>query len=177
MAAVSSNKVVIKWSLFYIAVSIILTFVYQFLSIDQNSAIKYISFIPYIAFMALALKEFMDELGGYMSYGTAFLTAFKYVVITDILSILFSYIYMTLINPQMYQDAIDAMKTKWQQSGMADEQVNKMAGIFTPFIISLVAFLFLLIAGTIIALIVAAFFKKDKPAFMENDINYTDPAV
>lgn len=180
MAAVSSNKVSVKWALFYVVVSIILTYVYQFLNIDTNSTgIKYIGFIPFIAFMLLAQKEYRDQLGGFMSFGEGFLAGFKYTVIATILGVLFSYIYMTLLNPQLYQRAIETMRTSMQQKGtMSDEQIDKTVAIFSPFVLSLIAFIFLLIVGVIIALIGAAIFKKDRPMFINQDPeNYTDPAV
>src|ERR1700757_4706859 len=110
MAAVSSNKVSIKWSLFLVIVSIILTYIYQFLNIDQTSSIKYINYIPYIAFMLLAQKEYRDQLGGYMTFGEGFLTGFKYAAITAVLLALFMYIYFTLLSPQVFQQIVDASR-------------------------------------------------------------------
>ncbi|MGN6178610.1 MAG: DUF4199 domain-containing protein [Mucilaginibacter sp.] len=179
MAAVSSNKVSVKWSLFYVVVSIILTYVYQFLNLDPTSSIKYISYIPYIAFMFLAQKEYKEELGGFMTFGEGFLTGFKYTVITAVLMALFTYIYFTLLSPQVFQQIIDASKAKMEAKGnLSDDQINTALSFTTPGFTAIIIVIVSIIMGAIISLIGAAIFKKDKPPFFAQDpANYTDPAV
>jgi hypothetical protein len=36
-STISSNKAAVKWALIYVVISIILTYTYQFLNIDQGS--------------------------------------------------------------------------------------------------------------------------------------------
>lgn len=178
MAAISSNKVVIKWSLFYIVVSIILTYVYQFLNVDQTSGIKYINYIPYIAFMLLAQKEYKEELGGYMTFGEGFLAGFKYTAITAVLLALFVYIYFTLLSPQVFQQVIDGSRAKLEARGnLTDDQINTALSFTTVGFTCIILVIWSLIMGTIIALIGAAIFKKERPSFLTNEANYTDPAV
>lgn len=178
MAAISSNKVVIKWSLFYIVVSIILTYVYQFLNVDQTSGIKYINYIPYIAFMLLAQKEYKEELGGYMTFGEGFLAGFKYTAITAVLLALFVYIYFTLLSPQVFQQVIDGSRAKLEARGnLTDDQINTALSFTTVGFTCIILVIGSLIMGTIIALIGAAIFKKERPSFLANEANYTDPAV
>ena len=179
MAAVSSNKVSVKWSLFYVVVSIILTYVYQFLNLDMNSGIKYITYIPYIAFMFLAQKEYKEQLGGFMTFGEGFLTGFKYTVIAAILIALFTYIYFTILSPQIYQQIIDASKAKMEAKGnLSDDQINTALSFTTPGFMAIIIVIVSIIMGAIIALIGAAIFKKDRPAFFAQDpANYSDPAV
>lgn len=179
MAAVSSNKVSIKWALFYVVVSIILTYVYQFLNIDPSSSIKFINYIPYIAFMLLAQKEYKEQLGGFMTFGEGFLAGFKYTMITAILLALFTYIYFTLLSPQVFQQIMDASKAKLEAKGtLSDDQINTALSFTTPGFTAIVVAIGSLIMGTIIALIGAAIFKKERPLFMDHDTaNYADPAV
>lgn len=179
MAAVSSNKVSVKWSLLYVVVSIILTYVYQFLNLDSTSGIKYITYIPYIAFMFLAQKEYKEQLGGFMTFGEGFLTGFKYTAITAVLVALFTYIYFTLLSPQIFQQIIDASKAKIEAKGnISDDQMNTALSFITPGLTSIFVVVGSLIIGTIFALIGAAIFKKDRPTFFAQDpANYSDPAV
>ena len=53
----SSTKVAFKWSLICVVVAIVITYTFQFLNIDQNSGIKYVGFVPFIAFLLLAQKD------------------------------------------------------------------------------------------------------------------------
>ncbi|MDB5000009.1 MAG: hypothetical protein JWR76_1086, partial [Mucilaginibacter sp.] len=48
--SVNSTKIATKWALIYVVVSIIITYTFQFLNIDQNSPAKYIGYLPFIAF-------------------------------------------------------------------------------------------------------------------------------
>lgn len=178
MASISSNKVVIKWSLFYLVVSIILTYVYQFLNIDQTSSIKYINYLPYIGFMFLAQKEYRDQLGGFMTFGEAFLAGFKYTAITAVLLALFTYIYFTLLSPQVFQQILDDSRAKLEaKGGLTDDQINTALSYTTAGFTSIIIVIGSLIMGSIIALIGAAIFKKEKPLFLNNETNYVDPAV
>lgn len=179
MAAVSSNKVSVKWALFYVIVSIILTYVYQFLNIDQTSGINYIKYIPYIGFMLLAQKEYREQLGGYLSFGEGFLTGFKYTVITAVLIALFTYIYWTVLSPQVFQQIMDTSRAKLEAKGnLTDDQINTALSFTTPGFTSALIVVGSLIVGTILALIGAAILKKDKPSFFAQDAsNFADPAV
>lgn len=178
MAAVSSTKVSVKWSLFYVIVAIILTYVYQLLNIDQTSAVKYIGYIPYIAFMLIAQKEYKEQLGGFMTFGEGFMTGFKYTAITAILISLFTYIYFTILSPQVFQQIVDASRAKLEaKGGLSEDQINTALSFTTAGFISIIALIGSLIMGTIIALIGAAIFKKERPAFLTTETNYVDPAV
>ncbi len=179
MAAVSSNKVSVKWSLFYVIVSIILIYVYQFLNIDQTSGIKYIAYIPYIGFMLLAQKEYKEQLGGFMTFGEGFMTGFKYTIITAVLIALFMYLYWTILSPQVYRQLMDASKAKLEEKGnLTDDQINTALSYTTAGLMSVIILISSLVMGTIISLIGAAIFKKDRPSFLAQEpTNYVDPAV
>ena len=162
----SSNKLVIKWSLFYIIVSIILTYVYQLINIDPNSGIKYVSLLPYVGFMFLCQKEYKDQLGGYLTFGQGFLAGFKYTVITAILATLFIYIYWTILSPQVFQQIMDASKAKMEAKGtMTEDQINMAMSFTTVGFMTIMILIFSLITGTIISLIGAAIFRKQPPMF------------
>jgi hypothetical protein len=162
----SSNKLVIKWSLFYIIVSIILTYVYQLINIDPNSGIRYISLLPYIGFLFLCQKEYKDQLGGYLTFGQGFLAGFKYTVITAILAALFIYIYWTILSPQAFQQIIDSSKAKMEAKGnLTEDQINMALSFTTVGFTTIILVISSLIMGTIISLIGAAIFKKQPPMF------------
>jgi len=162
----SSNKLVIKWSLFYIIVSIILTYAFQLLNIDPNSGIKFISLLPYIGFMFLCQKEYKDQLGGYLTFGQGFLAGFKYTVITAILATLFIYIYWTILSPQVFQQIVDSSRAKMEAKGnLTEEQINMAMSFTTVGLMTIIIFITSIITGTIIALIGAAIFKKQPPMF------------
>jgi len=164
--SLSSNKLVIKWSLYYVVVSIILTYAFQLLNIDPNSGIKFVTFLPYVGFMFLCQKEYRDQLSGYLTFGQGFLAGFKYTVITAILGTLFIYIYWTVLSPQMFQQIVDTSRAKLEAKGnLTEDQINMAMSFTTIGFMTISAFIGSLIMGTIIALIGAAIFKKQPPMF------------
>jgi hypothetical protein len=174
---ISSTRPAVKWGLFYTIVAIIITYLFQILNVDITSSAKYISYIPFIAFLLLAQKEYKDQLDGYLTFGEGFLTGFKYSVITGVLGALFTYIYFTLLSPQVYQTLLDGAKAKMESQGnVTDDQMDMALKIMSPGIICAFAVIGSLIFGSIVSLIGAAIFKKDKPPFI-TDVPYTDPTV
>jgi len=176
----SSNKVAIKWAAFYIVVSIVLTYVYQFLKVDATSGIKYVAYIPFIAFLLLSLKEYKDQFnGGYLTFGEGFVTGLKYTIITSIVMGLFIYIYWTILSPQMYQQVIDKSREQMEAKGnMTSDQIDASMQYLTAGLLTIIATVFSIIGGIIISLIAAAIFKKERPPFtIDESVPYSDPTV
>jgi hypothetical protein len=175
----SSNQTAFKWSLIYFVVTIILTYTYQFLNIDSTSAVKYIGYIPYIAFLFLAQKEYKDTLGGYLTFGQGFLTGFKYALITSILLAIFMYLYWTVLSPQVFQQIVDTTKQQLEaKGGLTDDQINMSLKFVNTIIFSISILIGGIVMGTIISLIIAAIIKKEKPPFdIHDETTYVDPAV
>src|SRR6187402_1054305 len=100
---VKSNptKVATKWALIYTATAIVITYASEFLDVDINSPVKYVSYIPFIAFLCLTQKEYRDELGGYITYGNAFSAGFRYALFSGILLAVFTYLYFAILSPEM----------------------------------------------------------------------------
>jgi len=178
----SSGNVAIKWSVIYLLTSVVITFLFQFLNLDQTSPIKYLGYIPFIAFLLLAQKEYRDQLGGYATYGEAFTAGLLYSVFSAILLAVFLYIYLGFINPQLLEQTIAAQHDQLVQRGLSSEQIDSaeqltrkhgalFGAIGTLFVIT--------IFGVIIALIGAAIFKRERTIddIERDSSSYTDPAV
>ena len=174
----NSAQVAFKWTLIYVVTSIVLIYVYQFLNISVLSPIRYITNIPFIAFMFLAQKERRDELGGFITFGDGFVTGLLYAVFAGILISIFTYIYYAILSPQVWQQFLDLEREALNQKNLSDDQIDaglKFAGnvVFT----SIGVLIGTPIIGAIISLIGAAIFKKEKSILdIERDAsNYSDP--
>ena len=175
-----SSNIALKWAVFNVLVSIIITYVIQFANLDPNSPVKYLSFIPFVAFLFLTQKEYRDKLGGYMTFGEGFLSGFLFSVFAGLMGAVFVYIYYTFLSPQMFQQIIDASQTAMQEKGLPSDQVEhsteilKKFGVLLTTVGSVFGSAFL---GVIIALIGAAIFKKEASVLdIENNAgNYTEP--
>ncbi len=176
-AAPSQSSVALKWTLFSFLTSIVLTYVFQFAGISQTSGLKYTTFIPYIAFMFLAQKEYRDRANGYMTYGQGFMTGFLFAIYTAVLSTLFIYIYYKVLSPAAYNEVVKSTQDQMIAKGVDEETAAKMAATYASVTFLTVGTLIGgVIAGTIISLIGAAIFKKERTAadILKQDGNYSD---
>ncbi|SDT10684.1 Protein of unknown function [Mucilaginibacter mallensis] len=177
----SSNQTAFKWAIIYVIISIVITYTFQFLNIDQSSSAKYLGYIPFIAFMFLAQKEYKDQHGGYITFSEGLATGFKYAVISGIIMAIFIYIYLTFLSPQIFDQALSTQRDAMVQKGMSSDQIDKAMDIakrLGPMIGAVVLAILTAIIGVVLALIGAAIFKNEKPPFDINDeTTYVDPAV
>jgi hypothetical protein len=177
--AQNSTKVATKWALIYLLTAIVITYVIQLLNLDPNSPVKYVSYVPFIAFLLLAQKEYKDGLGGYIKFGDAFSAGFRYGLFAGLLFGIFIYIYLSILSPEVFAKSVEAQRDAMAAKGLTSEQVDKgmemakkYGAIFGAFAVAI----WYAILGVIIGLIGAAIFKKERSPFDAEPIN-TDPAV
>jgi hypothetical protein len=178
----NATKVATKWAVIYVITSIVITYLFQLLNIDQNSGVKYISYIPFIAFLLLAQKEYKDQLGGFITFGQGFSAGFRYAVFGGLMLAVFIFIYLTFLSPQILEQSIASQQDKFKEQGLSSEQIDKANEIgkkYGPIIGAFVAAIGLAICGAIIALIGAAIFKKEPTIedIERGSASNVDPAV
>ena len=170
---VSPSQPAIKWAVIALITSIIITYAFQFLNVDPNSPIKYLNFLPFIAFLFLTQKEYRDLLGGYMTFGEGFLSGFLFAIFLGVLSAIFTYLYYAILSPEMIDKTLAASQAKMaEQNNLSQDQIDKAMEISKKYfsIIATVGALFgSAILGAIIALIGAAIFKKERSRFDVTD--------
>jgi uncharacterized membrane protein len=180
--APSPSSVAIKWALIGFLASVVLTYVIQFLNLDVNSPVKYLSYVFFIAFLLLGQKEFKDKLGGFMTFGQGFVEGLLFSVFYGILVAIFTYIYFSILSPAVWAQAMDVAQKNLEAKGtLSSDQIETAMNFSRKFGI-LVAVVIIAIGtpffGAIISLIGAAIFKKERsPLDMVQDSNYSDPAV
>jgi len=161
------TKVATKWALISAVTSIVLTFVYQFLNIAQDSPTRYLSMLPFIAFIVMAQIEYKEVLGGSITYGKAFSTGFRVALFGGILAAIFMYFYVSFINTEFINQMMEAQRAKLVDKNMSDEQIDqamKMTSkMMSPIMISFFAAVGSAFMGALISVITAAIVKKDPP--------------
>ena len=166
--AVNPTKIATKWALIYVAVSIVITYTFQFLSIDQNSAAKYIGYLPFIAFCVLAQNEYKDQLGGFLTFGQGFSVGFRYALFSGLVLAIFVYVYLQFLSPDVLVKSMEGQQTVMADKGMSQEQIDKameMGTKYGPIFGAVATAIGSLILGSIIALIGAAILKKERTAY------------
>lgn len=180
----SPSQPALKWALINLIASIVITYAFQFLDLDPNSSLKYLSFLPFLAFLFLSQKEYKDQLGGYLTYGEGFLSGFLYAIFTGIFIAIFTYVYYTMLSPDMVTKIMDASQKKMTEDGkLSQDQIDAAMSMtrkyFAVFAVVGVVFIYILF-GTIVSLISAAVMKNERSPFDNISDNYeapTDPAV
>ena len=166
--AVNPTKIATKWGLIYTAVAIIITYATEFLNMDINSPVKYITYIPFIAFLYLTQKEYRDELGGYITYGNAFSAGFRYSIFTGLLLAVFSYLYLAILSPEMFDKVLDVTRTQMEEKNAPESQIEKTMDImhkWGPLLGAFGAAVAYAIFGAIVSLITAAIVKKERSPY------------
>lgn len=122
------------------------------------------------AFISMAMIKHRDQdLGGYISYGRAFMVGFMTTLVVALITVIWSYIYFALIDPEMLGTVLDASREQMmEQQNMDEAQVDQAMGymswMFTPGMFAVWAGIGTAFFGLIISLIAAAVIKKDIPA-------------
>ena len=169
------TKVATKWAVINGLVSIILTYVFLFMDIDQSSPLQWIGIIPPITFLFLTQKEFKDELGGFITFGQGFSAGFRYALFTGLIVGVFIALYMWILNPEAFEKSLEASRVQMEAKDMSSAEIEKAMGIsrsIGPWIAGFFTAVMYAAVGAIIALIGAAIFKKERSP---NDI--VDSAV
>ena len=128
------------------------------------------------------VTKFKDKLGGFVTFGQAFLEGFLFSVFYGIMVAIFTYIYFTMLSPAVWDQAMNAAQKNLEAKGtLSSEQIESAMNISRKYgiVIAVVGVAVgTPIIGAIISLIGAAIFKKERsPLDMVQDNNYSDPAV
>jgi len=175
----NATKVATKWALIYVLTAIVITYIIQFANLDPDSPVKYLSYIPFIAFLLLAQKEYKDQLGGYIKFGEAFSAGFKFALFSGLLLAVFIYVYLTFLSPEVLSKTMELQRDKMAAQGLSSEQIDKGIEIgkkYGAIFGAIGAAIVYTILGVIIGLIGAAIFKKERSAF-DPEPTITDTTV
>jgi hypothetical protein len=161
----------VKYGLLVSATGILISLLVFVVGLDKSDTGQYLGWlnIPImIVCMVLAIKESRQKLGGFISFGPAFKTVAVMVLISAVITSLYTYFYFTSINPSIVEYIKDKQYMEFQDQGMSDEEIDAamaMSGKFmTPGIMTLFTLLGGVALGLIVGAIVAAIVKKPDPS-------------
>ncbi len=125
-----------------------------------------VGLIAMVAFIVIGIKKFRDANGGYISWGQGVKIGLGISMISAVISVVYTLLFMNVIDPSFQQQAMEFQQQKWLDAGMTEEQIegatemaNKFQspGIISAMILGMSAFL-----GFVISAIVAAIMKKSE---------------
>lgn len=143
------------------------------IGISKGLILLAISLLIYVVILIYSSKSYRNNvLGGYISFGQAFVFALLVVIVASVLSAIYNYVFNALIDPDYTAKVISATKD-WTESFMESKGVPETTiedamkkidekGVVTPLNSAWKALMGGTIMGAIIALIIAAVVKKSK---------------
>lgn len=164
-------KPYLKYGLIVAATGILISMITYVLGFDKTDAGQYIGYLNLpiiIVAMVMAMKEKRtNELGGFIEFGQAFSTGAMLVVVSTVITSIYTYFYMSIINPGLHDYIVQKELAKMEAKGQSQEQIDMampyIEKFTTPAISSVFILIFGIILGIVIALIVAAIVKKPNP--------------
>jgi hypothetical protein len=127
----------------------------------------------YVITMVLAVKQDRNEnLGGYITFGRAFWVAIGTALLMGLIGLIFNVIYLGFIDPDYMMRIADDLRGTYEQFGMNEEQIEEAlrranatgdTSLGSLLKTQAMGYVFGAVMGAIIALIVAASMKKERP--------------
>jgi hypothetical protein len=149
-------------------VGIIYNVILYMLDQNLNQTLSYLGILITIVVLIIAIRSFRDNVrGGILPFGPAFSFGFVVILVSGVIGIIYGYILWTVIDPDIITKMKDLQMERLMERGLPEEAIDQameISGKFmTPPMLTIIGLLTSLFFGTIVALIVAAIFKKEEP--------------
>ncbi len=148
---------------------IIFKLILYILDIDDQSywqVLYYVIFALGLLYSMIFVRN--KTLDGYITFGKAFMVGFYATLAVSLIMAIYTYIYMTVINPGMIADMLSQAEEKIIETNpeMSDEDLEKalsMAKMFMqPGIMAISTLIMSTIMGSLLSLVAAALSKRNK---------------
>lgn len=126
-----------------------------------------------VLFIVYGLKAFKQENEGFLSLGEALKTGLAISVVAGIISAVYSYLFVTVIEPEFVNQMLDMTRDQMleQNPNMTEEQtemaLNMTEKFMSPAIMTAMAIIFTLFIGFIVSLIAGLVMKQPKPEHLQ----------
>jgi len=167
------NKTVFKWAALVALIMILLIYVFYFADVDQKSFLNYVSYLPFLGGLVMAVKTHRDaELGGYISFGRAFSTGFRYSSLLSIFMGLFMLVYFKWLNPEVLEQGLNEAENQMLDQGKSSSEIDTAMGLarsWGPYFAALGTSIMYTLTGAVASLVFAYIFKREKPIFESSE--------
>ena len=149
-------------------VGILLGVIFYVMNLYAASWTQWLTMAVSIAVLVYCLKAYRTEyLGGFASFGQLFLMAMAIGVVSTILSLIYSYVMYTMIDPELLDKIRLAAEEKMMNNpripeSMLDDMIDRMAKNFEPKRMYTMTVIMGLVFSAIVGLILAAILKKEE---------------
>lgn len=166
---VSTSAVAIRYGLITGLVSVIISFALNMTGLEQSPA-KWLTSIVLILGIVLAQKFFKQNNSGFMSFGQGLGIGTMLSAVVGVLSAIFSYIYVTFMDPDFASRILDKTRADMEaRGGMSDAQIEQALSWTAKFLegplMAVFVLLMTVLMGFVVSLIISAFTKNSRPEF------------
>ena len=149
-------------------VGIIYNVILYMLDQNLNQNLGYAGILITIVVLILAVRSYRDSvMGGVLPFGPAFKFGFIVILVSTVISVIYAYLLWTVIDPDIIGKMKDMQMEKMLEQGIPEEGLDQAMSIAEKFMSPVVMVIMTLVTGvffgTIVALIIAAIFKKNEP--------------
>ena len=149
-------------------VGIIYNVILYMLDQNLNQNLGYLGILITIVVLILGVRSYRDSvMEGVLPFGPAFKFGFIVIVVSSVIGIIYAYILWTVIDPDIISKMKDMQMEKMLEKGIPEEALDQAMAIsgkfMTPIMMTIMSLFSGVLMGTIVALIVAAIFKKNEP--------------
>lgn len=140
------------------------------MSHSEQSPAKWLTFVIIIGGIILAQKAYRQANGEFMSYGQGLSVGMVVSAVSSVIGAVFSYLYVTLIDPEMTARILDKARADMEERGtMSEAQMDQAMHWTSMFVqgpaLAGIALVGGILTGLIVSLITAAILKNPKPEF------------
>ncbi|MBI9039510.1 MAG: DUF4199 domain-containing protein [Bacteroidales bacterium] len=163
----SASKFSLGYGLIIGALLIILSLVLNMFGMKQAQNYNWISYVIILAGIiwgSLVYRNSYSE--GLITYGQSFSVGFLIGLYAAILSTIFSFIYLSYINPGSINEILEITRENLYDQELSDDQIEQAMNftekMTTPIIMSGIVLIWNTICAVVFALIVSIFVKKEQ---------------
>lgn len=165
----STARVALKYGLLAAVVTMVYSTILNLSGLGSNKILASLSYVFMIVAIVLAMKDFREKNGGFISYGEGLGLGTLTSAVLGLLSSAFTIFYIQFIDSNMLTQSLDQMREELEAKGMDDAQIEQAVEVsqkfMSPGIMFVMVILGYLIMGFIFSLIIAAIMRKEKPVF------------
>jgi uncharacterized membrane protein len=166
----STARIALKWGIISAIISVVFTIILYSFDLWKTWWVSIIIGLAItIAILALACKEFKSLNEGFMTFSEGLSISMLVIAVSSLISSAFNQLYVNVIDTGIKEQIADFQEEMYIKQGLSAEQIDMAMQQAERFSSPSMQFLFsmlgALLFGFIMALIVAAVMKKNRPVF------------
>jgi len=155
------------WGLILGFAGIIYNVILYMLDQNLNQNLGYAGILITLVLLILGTRSFRDSIrGGVLPFGQAFGFGMVVIVVSSVIGIVYAYLLWTVIDPDILVKMNDMQVEKMLERGLPEDQVEQAMTVASKFmkpgVMAAMGLVTSIFFGTILALIIAAIFKRDE---------------